>query len=353
MIKLDLYDRKILAELDVNARVSSSKIAKKVRLPKETVNYRVKRLLDSNYINCAYTLFNTSKIGYTAYKIFVKFKNLDPKMEDEVVDFIKKNHSCTHVLIIQGYYDLFFLTMQRNLLDLKGFLNDFYHHFGQYVLEKEIHRIVTTHKINQKFLFDAPSVSVVIRVDEGKNIALDKIDQQIIALISADARIKLIDIAAQLNIDPRIIRYRIKKLEEQNIIAGYAIEMNLDSLNQQMVELNISLQDLDAIPSIIEFFDQAKVCSMAQEMIGKYDLNLELYVKDDTVLKDLIGRFRVMFAANYLYFDISHVYREFMPSWCPFPLEIPKNNSKPEAMENNPIKVVRKNQQRQLIAVEA
>ena len=38
---LDLIDRKILAELDKNARISYSELGKKIRVAKETVKYRI------------------------------------------------------------------------------------------------------------------------------------------------------------------------------------------------------------------------------------------------------------------------------------------------------------------------
>ena len=43
-IKLDEKDKKILYELDKNSRQGISSIAKKVRLSKEVVNYRIKNL---------------------------------------------------------------------------------------------------------------------------------------------------------------------------------------------------------------------------------------------------------------------------------------------------------------------
>lgn len=72
--ELDAYDKKILFELDINARMSASKIAKKIKIPKETVNYRIKRLEKEGWINRLYTIFNASLFGYSYYRIFLKFK---------------------------------------------------------------------------------------------------------------------------------------------------------------------------------------------------------------------------------------------------------------------------------------
>jgi DNA-binding Lrp family transcriptional regulator len=43
-IKLDLTDRKILAELDKNCRIPNSILAKKVNKSREAVKYRIQQL---------------------------------------------------------------------------------------------------------------------------------------------------------------------------------------------------------------------------------------------------------------------------------------------------------------------
>ena len=49
MTQLDLKDKKILLELELNSRQSFSSIAKKVGLSKEVVNYRVNKLIKKEY----------------------------------------------------------------------------------------------------------------------------------------------------------------------------------------------------------------------------------------------------------------------------------------------------------------
>ena len=44
MYKIDLKDRKILYELDLNCRQSNTRIGKKVGLKRDIVSYRIKRL---------------------------------------------------------------------------------------------------------------------------------------------------------------------------------------------------------------------------------------------------------------------------------------------------------------------
>ena len=83
--KLDIKDRKILYELDINARQSFSEISKKVRLSKEVVNYRIKRLEKLGIVKGYYALINISRLGYMCNRFLIKLKNATPKKEQEII----------------------------------------------------------------------------------------------------------------------------------------------------------------------------------------------------------------------------------------------------------------------------
>ena len=57
-IRLSMKDRRIIQELNDNSRQSFSDIGRKVGLPKNVVNYRIRRLIDKGII----TLFCTTEL---------------------------------------------------------------------------------------------------------------------------------------------------------------------------------------------------------------------------------------------------------------------------------------------------
>ncbi len=64
MVDIDLKDRKILYELDLDCRQSNTQIGKKVGLKKDVVSYRIKRMQDEGIIRNFLTAINTFKLGY-------------------------------------------------------------------------------------------------------------------------------------------------------------------------------------------------------------------------------------------------------------------------------------------------
>ena len=316
-MSLDLLDKKIMYELDLNSRSAVTKIAKKVRAKKETVNFRIRRLLDENYVKGFYTVFNTAKLGYFYYKVFMKFNNTTPEKESEMLLFISAQH-CAYLGSCEGPYDAIFLIMVRNSGEFKDFLEQLTEKFGDYILEKEIHTVLTTHRINEKFLFSGPTKKHVYYHDKIEQYALDPIDKKIIKILSNDARTNLVEIGQSLNVHPKVVNYHIKKLEKDGIILCYVSAPNFEKLGLQFVQINITLKRLSIIPSVIEFFDQTKKCLFALELIGKYDLTIEIHVENHKMLRDIMENFKKMFVGKYLSYDIFTVYKEHLVVWSPF-----------------------------------
>ncbi|UCB58733.1 MAG: winged helix-turn-helix transcriptional regulator, partial [Thermoplasmatales archaeon] len=87
MEKLDLKDRKILYELDLNSRQSDSEIGRKVGLNKGMVNYRINRLIEKGIIRNFYTMIDASRLGYLSCRFFMKFQYDDLEKEKEIIDY--------------------------------------------------------------------------------------------------------------------------------------------------------------------------------------------------------------------------------------------------------------------------
>jgi DNA-binding Lrp family transcriptional regulator len=315
---LDAYDKKILFELDINSRISASKIAKKLRLPKETINYRIKRLEKNGWINRFYTIFNASLFGYSYYQVFIKFNKLTASTETEIIDYITSDPTCANLRILEGHYDLVFLTIQKTSGELKAFLQCFFNNYGKYIQEKNVSMMMKTYKFNQKFLLEGKTMKKVFSHMETKDYSLDKIDLGIMKAISTNARVKLCEIANHLKLDSRLIEYHLKRMEQAGIIVVYVTDLNLVKLNRELIKIDISLKDPALIPRIVDFFDNTNTCIFAHELLGKYDLSIEIYVENDEMLRNILEKFKEQFLENYVYYDVSHVYKEYVINWSPF-----------------------------------
>ncbi|MFH1591079.1 MAG: winged helix-turn-helix transcriptional regulator [archaeon] len=314
---LDLLDRKIMYELDINARMSATAIGKKVRASKETVNYRLNRLLKQGYINGFYTVFDTAKLGFYYYKTFIKFHHTTPEIEKGIIEYLRVNPGCAYLGSCEGPYDALFLIMVRSAREFREFWQDFSGRFGEHILDKAIHTVLTTHRLNLKFLHRGESSMHSYYQDELGSYSVDAVDSQIMQLLSKDARMSLVEIGRRVDIDPQVVKYRIKKLEQDGIILSYTSSPNFSKLGLQFIQLNFSLKNLSTIPSIIEFFDRTNTCLYALELLGRYDLTIEIHVESDRAFRRIMDSFKKDFVDQYHDYDAYSVYREHLVVWLP------------------------------------
>jgi len=88
--KLDLKDRKILHQLDLNCRQSNTQIGKKIGLKKDVVGYRIKRMEEGGVIKGYWTNIDSYKFGYEVYRYYIVFQNGYMGFEKQMIDYFVK-----------------------------------------------------------------------------------------------------------------------------------------------------------------------------------------------------------------------------------------------------------------------
>ena len=121
MSKIDLTDRKILHELEVNARIPISILAKKLRQSRDIVNYRIKRLEKDSVIKGYHAFIDASKLGYKIYRVYFKFYSIKKSDYNELVKLLVENSNVFWVAETDGFVDIVFGAWFRDSTEFNGF----------------------------------------------------------------------------------------------------------------------------------------------------------------------------------------------------------------------------------------
>ena len=315
---LDLLDRKIMYELDLDARAPSSQIAKKLRKSKETVNFRINRLMKEGYLKGFYTLFSNSMLGLYYYKIFVKLRSISPSSAEDALRKISVMERVSYLASTDGYYDWVIVIMVRGTEEMESFMRAFLKYYGALVLEKEVVVFPTVHRFNARFLHagsEERDWTYPVRLESYR---LDGTDSRILKAITNDARASMTKIAKKAGIDQKTASYRLKKLEKDGVILSYVTAPDFEKLGLQFVQVNISLCDLATKKPVMEYFRSTNACLYALEAIGKFDLGVEIHVRGSDHLREILHSFREKFEGKYNFFDVATITREYTVIWGPF-----------------------------------
>ncbi|MFC1696997.1 Lrp/AsnC family transcriptional regulator [Nanoarchaeota archaeon] len=247
--KLDKVDKKILFALDMDARAPITKIAKKTRLSREVVNYRIKNMEERGLIRGYYTAIDISKLGYIYTRIFLKFKNISEEKEKEIINFLKQKKNIAWLGDTEGWhFDLVAVVWIKNIKELSKLNDDIRFTFPNEFQDIKISMATELHHFNHKFIYgktNPSSFTIDTASSENERIELDKTDNKLLRLMSNNARIPLVELAEKLKLTPNSVKHRIKRLKQQGIIICFRpnIDLNLFDLRYFHIFLNVDQLD--------------------------------------------------------------------------------------------------------------
>ncbi len=295
-IKLDLKDKKILYQLELNARQSNSQIAKKVGLSKEVVNYRIKRLETFKVIKSYYPIIDLSKLGYINFRIYLRLMDATPKKEKEILEYLINNKESFYVSTLDGRFDLSIGVAVKEIHEFESFYNQFKDNFKQFIRKEQISIFTAVYHFNRNYLLDEKiSRNPPAIIGKSPKEEFDNTDINILKILSKNSRIPLIDISKKLFIPERTIAFRIKKLEQKKIILCYKALLNLNSLGYEYFKLDIILKDTSRIKELLKYAESNPYITYIDQTIAGSDFEFDIEVKNKQHLLEIVNDLKIKF----------------------------------------------------------
>lgn len=297
MIKLDNFDKKILYELDKDARKNCREIGKKIHMSPEVVNYRIKRLEDSGIIT-AYTLaVNLSKLNIIQFKILLSFHHINSEKLEKIIVRLKENSSVKWVVSCKGNWDLIISLEAFSLKEVEILKNQILSYFSSYTRKKAISICTDGSTFNRAYFIDNMTRNEMILLDSEKGVDIDNLDLKIIKKLSLNSRKSLVDVAIELKTTARIVNYRIKQLIKNKIITGFKLAIDYSKIDIKFFKLLIYLENPieKEFNDFVLYLKNNKNMTHYLRVIGTWDLEpeFEVYSEEDfnNILQDIKDKF--------------------------------------------------------------
>lgn len=318
--KLDYKDKRILFELDTNSRQSYQQIARKVKLSKDAVFYRIKNLEKEGIIQKYQTIIDVGKVGYTSYRIFFKLRNVTTSNEEEIIQFLKQQKCIVWIASVEGYWDINTWMLIKNVAELEAFWQECILKYQNYIEETKLSIFTDiTYFSRGYFLSNTVNKSATQFVTIPTETKVDAKDKKILQILNLHARTPIVDISKKVKLSPKQIVQRIRNLEKKRVIVGYRVLFNLTKLGYTHYHLCIKTKDLTREKAALfhEFcFNHPNILYDHHSICGP-DIELDIEIKNVEMLREIIHQMKDMFASFIQDYDVWHYLKEHKYNFIP------------------------------------
>lgn len=308
-IKLDLKDKKILAELELNARISHSILAKKVGLSKQVVKYRIEKLEKEDIIQGYNALVDLNKLGYTIYLIYLKLIKISSDKEKSWMEEMNKNENVIAVGKNAGHWDMSVVLRCRNNHELDETLKEITGGKADKIKEKLITSEIESTYFNLKLLHKISDIALSTSSKQ-ENIEIDENDSKLLQFLSENCRANLVDLAGKLKMSANGVKNRIKNLESKKIIIGYKTKINYEKLSYLhfRVFLHLNRFSNDIYEKIGHFLKNKGNVESISRYMGYADIDFRCYSSNILELYGLISEIKDTFLQDIIEVDSMPIF---------------------------------------------
>lgn len=317
-MQLDLIDKKILFELDKNSRSTYTEIAKLVRVKKETVKYRMDKLIEQHVIQGFYAVIDYAKLGFLSFRLYLTLENAGPQKQEEIIQYLLKNPNIWILYRTTGPYHITFSIWVRDQWEYETFWYDLIGKFGNNLSDYHLALVTKYTEFSRNYLIDSKEekqqYTILQKTHEEK---LDKFDFQLLELLSQNARMSLTDISKKIKLSIVSIRAHLKNLLKQKVIVGFRTMIDYDAIKYQYYKVDMWMSDPTKYCEIVGKVLSHKNVTYTEKTLVTSHFEFDLEVENFEQFIEIMDSFEKQFPGKikkYTYYSLIKNYKiSYMP----------------------------------------
>ncbi|MBR9706126.1 Lrp/AsnC family transcriptional regulator [Candidatus Pacearchaeota archaeon] len=295
---MDLIDKKVLCALDTNSREPLSKIAKRLRISRNTLAYRIKSLEDKGIISKYITTLNLGKLGFRTYKVHFRTR-LDKMVEKEFVKYMIENKNVIYFLKTEGAFDFSASLAVKNIKELDEILMNIKSKFSKIIKDYFVSIVVFAQVFKlDKLLLDANQEIKRFEHYSGEDKVRDIDDKDIKILneLSQKSNMSIVELSSKTKLSIDVVKYRLKNLSE-SVINSFRPLFDLSKIGYHLYSVMLKMNTFTKRDeqSITTWLAHKKNVMYYTKRIGNYELIINTVIKDVTDLNSFVKELREKF----------------------------------------------------------
>lgn len=314
MVELDIKDRKILYQLDLNCRQSNAQIGKKVGLSRKVVEYRINRMEDEGIISGYWTAINTYRLGYYVFRIYINFIDVSSSVKNEIIQYFCGAKNLWAVLTAKGPVDLDVILWVNDVFKFNMKWEETMHKYGKYFSDASVSILTEVISCKKSYLlpdeYDTDRTMYVTNCS-GRPIQIDETDYRLLDLIALNGRLSTIELADKLDCSSQKVNYHLKGLMKKDVIKAFRVSIDNDALGWKSCSIHVYLKDHSKKQQMIKHVcKNPYMFDMMSKSIGWSDFCFQL------IIKSMDGVFDIMEELEEKFPDAIRKQESWMSTTC-------------------------------------
>ncbi len=310
--RLDAKDKQIVSMLLHNSRTALTSIAKKTRLSRDGVDYRVKRLEKEGIIKGYNVTIKYEALGYHVFHVFLLVEEKDQTERKRFIDFMKENESVIRLIEYTDRWDFETAIIAKTVIEFDEIIMNIVSEFPKLIIEKSKLETIRRFNIhNAPMLIGKEKIKIEKRIVQ-KEIRIDETDKQILKEISNNCRKAYYEIGTKIGVSSDTVRYRVKKMIADGIINEFTTMIELSRIGYQFYTFTMNLNLFDKkneykMESYI--MDQNSIVG-SMKMLGTWDLIIYIAVQNHREFHVIVKELKNLFSDTIKQYDTWVAYKE-------------------------------------------
>lgn len=281
--KISEKEQAMLAAIELCAGEPLTQLSKMTKYREHTLRYFVQKLqLEGTLQRRA--IINFAQLGFTEYSICFSAPSGNRPCSTSTLQHLAHLPRVRSLASLAGDYEYQLICYASNPAELLPFLDAISIVFGDTALQRSVAMRTAEIYYGHKYLTASSKEPKVLKVQkQGRRYQSDHIDRRIInALIRAPFR-NICQLARELQMLSTTLQYRLTRLENHNIIAGWIYQVPPQQLGMQPFRVQVSLSAA-AREKFAAFCAAHPLVVASATTIGSWDFELLLDAPSNTEL---------------------------------------------------------------------
>ncbi|MEK6921348.1 MAG: Lrp/AsnC family transcriptional regulator [Nanoarchaeota archaeon] len=318
---LDKKDKEILFLLSENSRLPVSMLSRKLKMGKDTLWYRLRRLIDNKMIEAFITEIDETALGFKRHIIYLAFQNVDQKQEEQIISFIVAFPFVSWTTTSTGKWSVILDFLAQDITAIQSFLDQLLNRFGPCVSEHLIFPLLSFEHYPSKIygLGKTSSGKILNSKKSVAKVSLDTLDKQLLFLLSTNARLDYVSLSKHLKITANAVKNRLKRLQAGGVIKRFTLYPKKSALGyeQYYVQLFFSQATKQEEIVFLSYLKEHSLINAVYRPLAPWSIEIAVLAQNSGQLRQVILDLRNKFGKFIRIHDTMLFYQEPKLNYLP------------------------------------